>query len=211
MVMTTVMKKRGRPPKHPDQQRDTRETLIRAGVEILTEQGFTASGLDAILKRAGIPKGSFYYYFSSKESFGKDVLSSYSEFFVHKLKKHLLNESLKPLDRIMAFSEDAKNGMAKYNFKRGCLVGNLSQEITTLPESYRLILIHIFEKWQYEVATCLELAIQQKQLSPEHNCDELAEFFWIGWEGAVLRAGIEQDSYPLDQFIKYFMAGLTKT
>lgn len=209
--MTTTAKKRGRPPKNTSTHRDTRQILIRAGVELLTEQGFTSSGLDSILKRAGIPKGSFYYYFSNKETFGIELLNSYSEFFLHKLRKHLLDESLEPMDRIVTFAEDAKSGMAKYQFNRGCLVGNLSQEVTTLPESYREILKEIFKQWQQEVAHCLALAQKNQQLDTQHNCYELAEFFWIGWEGAVLRAGIEQNAEPLDKFIKYFMAGLKKT
>ncbi|MFT6342108.1 MAG: TetR/AcrR family transcriptional repressor of nem operon, partial [Glaciecola sp.] len=58
---SAVKPRRGRPSK-PPLNTDTKALLIRSGLEHLTEYGFTASGIDAVLKRAGVPKGSFYYY-----------------------------------------------------------------------------------------------------------------------------------------------------
>ncbi|ELI0617053.1 helix-turn-helix transcriptional regulator [Escherichia coli] len=48
---------------------DTRNDLIRSGLELLTQNGFLATGVDAIVKNANVPKGSFYYYFKSKEDY----------------------------------------------------------------------------------------------------------------------------------------------
>ena len=64
----TQKKSRGRPPKQIGGQHQTRTALLRAGVEVLTEKGFTATGIDEILRRVGVPKGSFYHYFGSKLS-----------------------------------------------------------------------------------------------------------------------------------------------
>lgn len=49
---------------------DTREELVRVGTGIIAKKGFSITGIDAVLKTTGVPKGSFYYYFSSKEEFG---------------------------------------------------------------------------------------------------------------------------------------------
>ena len=38
--------------------------------------------------------------------------------------------------------------MSRYEFKRGCLIGNLGQEVDLLPESFRPILIDVFNSWQ---------------------------------------------------------------
>src|SRR3954468_16192003 len=94
----------------------TREVLIRCGMEVMTEQGFTATGLDALLRRATVPKGSFYHYFGSKADFGRDVLKAYDAFFCHKLDRALNSERLAPSERIRAFVDDAKAGMAKYHY-----------------------------------------------------------------------------------------------
>jgi TetR/AcrR family transcriptional regulator, transcriptional repressor for nem operon len=57
-----------------DTRNTTRDDIIRVGLEILGEKGFNSCGIDAVLKTAKIPKGSFYYYFPSKEEFGLAVL-----------------------------------------------------------------------------------------------------------------------------------------
>ncbi|MBU2878847.1 MULTISPECIES: acrylate utilization transcriptional regulator AcuR [Aliiglaciecola] len=202
--------KRGRPPKVARENQDTRAELIRSGVELLTEQGFFASGIDKILKKVGVPKGSFYHYFASKEVFGRAVIESYASYFAKKLDSHLLNSDIDPIQRISNFVEDAKSGMQKHQYKRGCLVGNLGQEVDVLPESYRQLLLNIFTDWQARIEACLLEAQQQKLISAKANCQLQAEFFWVGWEGAVSRARLVQDAEPLNNFLSQFIAGLPR-
>jgi TetR/AcrR family transcriptional repressor of nem operon len=122
----------------------------------------------------------------------------------------LLDESLAPLARLQAFIDDAARGMAKYDFKRGCLVGNLGQEINVLPQGYRQQLSDILIEWQQRVARCLGLARDNGQLSAQADCDALADYFWIGWEGAVMRARLAKSAHPLARFAQGFFAGLPK-
>lgn len=210
--MTTFITtpRRGRPPKSAAQQRDIRAGLIRSGLEHLTEIGFTASGLDKILKNVGVPKGSFYFYFNSKEAFGLAVLDSYANYFANKLDNCLLDNSFSPLQRIRNFVDDARHGIARHQFKRGCLVGNLGQEVDVLPESFRPVLIAIFKSWQQRIAACLREAQLAGELAPAADCDALAEFFWIGWEGAVSRSRLEQSTKPLDRYLALFIQGFGK-
>jgi TetR/AcrR family transcriptional repressor of nem operon len=181
---------------------DTREALLRAGVAALTEKGFGATGIEEILREASVPKGSFYHYFGSKEAFGAELIERYAAFFASKLNRFLRNPSRKPLQRIKDFVEDADSGMARYDYRRGCLVGNLGQEMSALPESYRQQLCDVFADWQYRIAECLRLAQVDGTLSASADPDHLAEFFWIGWEGAVLRAKLARSGSPL-----YIFAG----
>lgn len=210
MTLSTPKPRRGRPPKASHENRDTKAELIRSGLEQLTEQGFASSGIDKILKKVGVPKGSFYHYFASKEAFGQAVLDNYARYFANKLDTYLLDEAHSPLTRIQHFVEDAKSGMSRHKFKRGCLVGNLGQEVDVLPESFRPQLVNILESWQQRLSECLALAQKQGELSKKANCEVLAEYFWIGWEGAVSRAKLVQSTQPLDNYFNNFIAGLAK-
>lgn len=136
MTSQLTKPRRGRPPKASAGNRDTKAELIRSGLEHLTEFGFVASGIDKILKNVGVPKGSFYFYFSSKEAFGHAVLENYAKYFENKLDACLLDTAYSPLQRLSNFADDAKLGMARHDFKRGCLVGNLGQEVDLLPECF---------------------------------------------------------------------------
>lgn len=198
--------RRGRPPKIARDHGDTREALLRCGMEVLTGQGFSATGIDGVLKRVGIPKGSFYHYFDSKEAFGLAVLECYADYFARKLDRLLLDERELPLQRLVAFVEDAKAGMIKHHFERGCLVGNLGQEVLVVPETFRVRLEEILLDWQQRLTKCLRLAVEEGQLPASTDCDAASAFFWIGWEGAVLRARLARSVQPLDVFIDGFLA-----
>jgi len=210
MNLPITKPRRGRPPKVSRENQDTKAELIRSGLEQLTERGFTSSGVDKILKKVGVPKGSFYHYFASKEAFGKAVIEQYANYFANKLNACLLDESYLPLARINNFVNDAKMGMIRHQFKRGCLVGNLGQEIELLPESFRQPLIEILLCWQHCIANCLKAAKMQGDISNTANCEQLAEYFWIGWEGAVSRAKLVQDTKPLDNYFNHFIAALPR-
>ncbi|MBX4132993.1 TetR/AcrR family transcriptional regulator [Frischella sp. Ac48] len=200
--------KRGRPPKSTHDHQDTKQALIRSGVELITERGYMTADIDSILKRVGIPKGSFYYYFENKEAFGHAILENYASYFAHKLNKYLNNQTISPLERIYQFYLDAKQGMEKYHFNRGCLVGNLGQEISTIPHSFRQRLNEIFLDWQHCIANCLTEAQLNGDIAQSLNSQTLAYSFWIGWEGAVMRAKLIKNAEPMTIFINYFLNNL---
>lgn len=211
MQPATKKRRRGRPPRSRDSLVDTQELLIQAGVAALTEKGFSATGLEEILGMAGVPKGSFYHYFASKEAFGSKLIERYGSYFNRKLNRHFSNEQLTPLARFDAFIADAESGMARFGFRRGCLVGNLGQELSALPESYREELREVFRQWEASVASCLREAQTAGEISGNLDCDRLAACFWIGWEGAVLRAKLERSAEPLRAFARFFKAGLHRS
>ncbi|WP_428243472.1 TetR family transcriptional regulator C-terminal domain-containing protein [Gynuella sp.] len=208
--MSELKRKRGRPKVRPDSHTDTKEALLQSGLEWLTQSGFCSSSLDSILRSIQIPKGSFYHYFASKEDFGLAVLERYRLFFEHKLDKHLLDESHSPISRLKNFMHDATMGIERYQFARGCLVGNLEQEIQTLPANFKQAIVDTYLSWQKRVEMCLIEAKQQQQIGPDEDTEALAKVFWIGWEGAVSRARLLHSSAPLEQFGTFFLERLQR-
>lgn len=199
-----IPRRRGRPAKDEGDHRASREALLNAGVAALTEKGFSATGIDEILRSVGVPKGSFYHFFGSKEAFGAQLITRYDEYFIHKLDRFFLDETLSPLDRIDAFFADAERGMKRFGFRRGCLIGNLGQEMGALPEPFRAQLTNVLLGWQRRTAVVLEQARRAREIDPAADCAEWAAFLWTGWEGAVLRAKLERKAAPLQMFAKLF-------
>jgi len=207
MQLINDKKLRGRPAKSGRDTTQTKAALISSGVEHFTQFGFASSGLDQILKKVSVPKGSFYYYFANKEVFGLAVIAHYDSYFSRKLDSHLNNEQLTAQQRLMSFVEDAKAGIEKYDFNRGCLVGNLEQEVALLPDSHREKLFQVMQGWQSKISAYLQSihpAVNQQE------CDSLAEFFWIGWEGAVSRCKLVRTTQPIDIFIAHFIKLIEK-
>ncbi len=210
MSNTVEIKRRGRPPKQVESYGDTKTALIRAGLVTMTEKGFSASGLDEILRSVGVPKGSFYHYFQSKEDFGSTLIETYGKSFSVKLDKFLLDETHSPLERFSYLIENLRKYMIKHDFQRGCLIGNLGQEMGALPTVFRQQLIDVFEEWQKKTSVCFKEAQQKNEISADVDCVEFARFFWIGWEGAILRAKLERNAGALDNFTELFLKTLIK-
>ena len=208
IIDTSSKPRRGRPKKQHADSSDTRESLLRAGMLMLTETGFARSGIDPILTSVGVPKGSFYYYFSSKEAFGLAVLQRYRRYFEAKLDRFLLDEVFSPLERLQRFAKEAQDGMVRHDFKRGCLVGNLEQESSQLSDVFREQLQETYQSWQDRVAACLMLALKAGDIRLQDSIENTSQAFWIGWEGAVHRTRLMNDTQPLRTFLDFFIQAI---
>lgn len=182
--------------------------LIRIGVRIFTQQGFSNTSLDDLVAIAGVPKGSFYYYFKNKNAYVAAVIESYGEYFCRKLDRLLADTSRSAIDRIQAFTDDATAGMERYAFKRGCLVGNLGQELASLNDDLRLALLKVLMEWRSRIRIVLDEAIAQGEIRSDVDTASLARYFWTAWEGAVLCAKLERSREPLDEASRAFTAHL---
>lgn len=207
MQLNNDKKRRGRPTKSGRDSANTKAELISSGVEHFTQFGFASSGLDQILKKVSVPKGSFYHYFANKEVFGLTVIDYYDNYFSRKLDSHLKNDQLVLEQRLISFVDDAKAGIERFNFTRGCLVGNLEQEIAVLPNSHRDKLVMVMQGWQSKISDHLNVLCPDAK---QQECHSLAEFFWIGWEGAVSRCKLVQSTQPIDLFINHFLKLIAK-
>ena len=203
-----LKRRRGRPPKIERSFDDTKQAIIRAGLELITEFGFQSAGIEPLLKKINVPKGSFYHYFSSKDDFGLAVLKAYGSYFSHKLSKHLENTTISPIERMDAFVADAERGLQKYEYKRGCLVGNLMQEVPQLSETLNIQLVRILEQWQSQVKACLDEGKLAGQVAQDCDTAYLAKVFWSSWEGAVMQVKVHKSTQPLDEFWQFFKRSL---
>lgn len=183
---------------------DTRSALIWCGVEMCTIKGFRNTRIEEVLKTVGVPKGSFYHYFSSKDAFGEEVIQQYADYFYRKLERYLGDTSQPPLQRLQAFVRHAQQNMVRFSFQRGCLVGNLGQELGDANDAFRTQLEKVLLSWQTRTAACLSEAIEAGQIPADSDPHALAEFFWIGWEGAILRAKLAKSVQPIERFSGIF-------
>lgn len=183
-----------------------REKIIAAGVEIVAVSGFNATGIDAILKAAGVPKGSFYHHFGTKENFGIEVINLFAENYTKKLHCYLDDETLPPLQRIRRYLEESIERTVQDNFSKGCLIGNLGQELAAQSERFRCRLEEVFHDWLGLFARCLHEAQKSGELNPGLDPQLLAGFLLSGWEGAILRAKVMRSPEPLKQFVSVLFA-----
>jgi TetR/AcrR family transcriptional repressor of nem operon len=179
----------------------TREELIRVGTEIIAQQGFNTTGLNALLSTAGVPKGSFYYYFRSKEHFGLAIIEEVAKAYARQIDSFLGNEEVPPLQRVRNYLEAGMAAMGRCECRRGCLIGNLGQELASQNETFRTRLEAVFRSWKGRFARCLDEARRAGEIPKDSDVDQLADFLVTGWEGASLHAKVARSIEPMQTFI----------
>ncbi|HXM27539.1 MAG TPA: TetR family transcriptional regulator C-terminal domain-containing protein [Chthoniobacterales bacterium] len=189
---------------------EVRHRLIEAGRSLFLNRGFNASGVQELVEAAGIPKGSFYSYFGSKEEFALEVLEQYWTDIEERFGGILQDVRLTPTDRILRYFKSLSAEKAKDNYATGCLIGNLSLEIANLSPKVRSKLSDIFERWEAPIVTCLREAQERHEITPRSNLRDLAAAMIESWEGAAMRAKIEQKRRPYRHFEEVILTNLLR-
>lgn len=184
------------------EKKDTRSDIIKVGTELISRQGYNATGIDMVLKEAGVPKGSFYHYFKSKEEFGLAVMDVFADYYSQRMTALLQDTALSPLSRIRKLMEGSLERFSRNQCSKGCLTGNLGQEMADQNERFRARLDEIFDDWRRLFAVCLSEAQAAKELDSRLEAEALASFVLSGWEGAILRAKVMKSPQPLQDFIE---------
>ena len=179
----------------------TKDLLLDVGKRTFLERGYSNSGIETILQAAGVPKGSFYYYFESKEDFGLKVLDRFAECYDELMAQTLGDATLSPIERFRRYFEAVADRFDGDHCRKGCLVGNLSQELADHSEAFRVKLEEIFRCWENRYAECLQSALDRGEIDPILSIREVAELWLNGWQGAMLRAKLSRSSAPLRTFL----------
>jgi TetR/AcrR family transcriptional repressor of nem operon len=183
--------------------KDTKDQLLEQGMAMLLRHGYHDLGISAVLEATGIPKGSFYHHFSSKEDFGLQAIDRYMDGVHGALDVLLADESVPPLDRIRNFFEATEQKYREEGYL-GCLLGGLGQELSGVSEAFRLKVERCFTDIARRLALCLDLAVKRRELRKGTNTRAMAELLVNCWEGAALRTRIRRDPAPLRQMLDFY-------
>lgn len=179
---------------------NVKEQIIAASLELLHRRGFNATSVQDITAEAGVPKGSFYNHFTSKEAMGMEVLQRYTE-RTAEANRLLADTSLPAPERIANYYRQLHEQSGHTAFERGCMVGNFSTELTQQIPAMRVQLQQVYERTRSMLEQVITEGQQQGDISKDMQAQELAAFIVDAWQGAVLRSKTEQDGAPLIRFI----------
>jgi TetR/AcrR family transcriptional repressor of nem operon len=170
---------------------------------MLLERGFNDLGISAVLEATGVPKGSFYHHFESKEDFGLQAIDLYMEEVHAGLDLCVGDRSLPPLARVRRFFELSAEKYRSEGYL-GCLLGGLGQELSGISAAFRRKVEWCFSEIARRIAGCLDEAVARGDLPPGTDTLARAELLVNCWEGAALRCRLRRDPAPLRDMLDFY-------
>ncbi len=165
------------------------------------EKGYTNTGIQEVLSAVGVPKGSFYHYFKSKEDFAQKIILHVEENYANMLVGYLRDTDRTPVARLRHLIETKKTELSENCCRKGCLIGNLSQEMADQSEVLRIELARVMSRWRDIYAACIDEGQSLGEITREYPASTLAEMFLCSWEGAIMRSKTQKTVEPIEAFI----------
>lgn len=176
-----------------------RDRLLDEGLRLFAQRGFAGTGVQEIADAGGIPKGSFYNYFASKDEFGVAVVERYGACSCQEMAA-ALSGSGSPIERLKAAFRRHDDTLVASGFAGGCLAGRLAQELAGEQPVFRAPLEKIFREQRRLVADLLAQAAAAGEIAAVSDVETLAGFLLSAWQGAMLRAKAAGSARPLEEF-----------
>ena len=189
---------------------DTKTKIIEAGAQIIHLKGFNNTGIQEILDASGVPKGSFYFYFKSKEDFGLQVIDHFVEGFMSVADEILNNNSLPPLQRLKNFSRWFIDFFKSQNCTCGCPIGNISQEMADINPKFREKLNGIITLMANCYIKPLKEAQAAGEISVTLDVEETSRFIISCWHGALMHMKVVKSLEPLETCHKFIFERVLK-
>ncbi len=182
----------------PVTQGDTRRSILDTAQRIMSRKGFAAVGINEVLSAAGVPKGSFYHYFDSKDAFGEAMMQSYFTDYLADMDRILAEPGATSAQRLLNYWQSWRDTQSVDECQGKCLAVKLGAEVADLSESMRLALkdgtTAIVDRLERTIAA----GVEDGSLSVNDGARTTAQILYDMWLGASVMAKIHRDIAALD-------------
>ncbi|MGF1705070.1 TetR/AcrR family transcriptional regulator [Enterovibrio baiacu] len=176
----------------------TRQHILDVGYQLIVEKGFTSVGLSQLLAHAGVPKGSFYHYFKSKEQFGEALITEYFANYRQRLDALFSDPSLSGYEKLMQYWRkwiEVNDGTCS---NQRCLVVKLSGEVADLSEAMRLSLLDGANHIIALIAQCIKEGTEDGSIQVKDSHAAANQLYYL-WIGASLMSKLSQNTGGMSQ------------
>lgn len=161
----------------------TRRELLEAAFEEMYVHGFQAAGLDRILGRTGVTKGALYHHFANKQELGYAVVEEVIGPWMRSQWLARLAQSDDPVATILEVQREVMHEMDDHHFQQGCPINNLTQEMASVDEGFRVRLDGLMGEWRQGLSQALERGRAAGTVRSDVDPEATAAFLVASWEG----------------------------
>ncbi|WP_193045396.1 TetR/AcrR family transcriptional regulator [Mycolicibacterium baixiangningiae] len=182
---------------------DTRQAILDTAERLMVQKGYSAVGLTEVLTTAGVPKGSFYHYFSSKDAFGEAMLQKYFTDYLANMDRIIATPGAGPAEQLMTYWQQFYDKQKVDDCQGRCLVVKLAAEVADLSEPMRLTLQQgtagIIDRLERMLAAGVEDHSLPLPVTPALAANSL----YGAWVGASVLAKVNRSPEHLDTAMAY--------
>ena len=175
---------------------DVRANILATGQRIMAGKGYSAVGLNEILTAAGVPKGSFYHYFGSKDAFGEAMLQNYFDDYLAEIDRTLAEPGLTMAQRLMNYWQAWQAAQSFEDCQGKCLAVKLGAEVADLSEAMRLVLRRGTDGILSRLTAAIAAGVSEGSLAIEGDAATVARNLYQLWLGASIMVKIERTTAP---------------
>ncbi len=188
--------------KKPIPKTQIRIKLLETGLRLFGENGYNGTGIKEIVDEVGVPKGSFYNYFKSKEDFTVDIIGFYSETLAIHWDDLLAKGPAEPLAALRNSFQMIISHHEQCEVRTGCLIGNLAAEISEASDLCRQKMHQATKAWKNRVSDYIRQGQSQGTIRNDISANALTDFIWNAWEGALLNMKIVESTAPVKECVR---------
>ncbi len=176
-----------------------RDYILMMGMNILRNRGYNGTSVKDIVSAAGVPKGSFYSYFESKEDFALKALAKYFTDFTDEISSVLDDISKSYKERLIAHYEYRLELVLNHpELKDGCIASSLGNEMSNYSEAIRNAITKKESSVKGKLIELIQKGQENGEIKNQLNAEALVNFIEDAWKGAI----ITRKEYQNDQSIR---------
>ena len=188
---------------------NTRQHILETGQRIIVGKGFASVGLNEILTSAGVPKGSFYHYFESKEQYGQALLQDYFDRYLADLDALFAAEAASAHERLMRYWQRWVDKQLDTCCEQKCMVVKLAGEVADLSDAMRVTLRDGTDQIVQRIARLIEAGVSDSSI-PALEPAATAQTLYQMWLGASLLGKLHRNPDALNNAMQFTQKLLTR-
>ncbi|SMF07947.1 transcriptional regulator, TetR family [Alteromonadaceae bacterium Bs31] len=181
---------------------EKKQAILLSGLEVMRQRGYNGTSVKDIVDAAKVPKGSFYNYFDSKEDFVLEAIEYTSCQSYQATEAMLADKSISALERLKEFFSSGADFLCTEEFRGGCFIGTMCQEMSDTSEAVRVKLNSVLGRQIKVISRVLQDGHLDGSIKQGLEPAITAEFIFNAWEGTIMACKAMRSRVPLDSFLK---------
>jgi TetR/AcrR family transcriptional repressor of nem operon len=189
----------------------TKERIVRAATRLIHTRGYKNTSLNDIFAESGVNKGSFYFHFSGKDELVHAVIDRFLSSIERRLEVISGAGEKSPRQMIVSYLNLMTTFMEASGCVGGCLLGNLSLEVSDWHEQIRGHLALSFDRFINRFALIIREGQNRGEFRTDRSAEEIAVVLVSLLEGGLVLAKAKKDIAPLvvmkENALEYMTSG----